>query len=338
VRSRLISLDDPRGWRTALAGVPHAFGHTWDNCHAIALTTGYRTHLFEFEADETRVVCPIAERPVDEHVDIVTPYGFSGFTANGECPRFPEVWRAFVDEQRWVCGYVSVHPLVHRGTLYQPEDACRQVELYLLDLRGSVSAVSSRFDANRARELRAWTKRAEPVVADRDALADFVVAEHEQFFSSRGASEAYRFAEATWRSLLQSESVVAVGAATGGRVVAVTTFGYTTLCGEFLFNVCVPEGRSFSTALLWEGMLALKQRGVPMLNLGGGVRPGDGVAQYKQRFRPTTMWSPALCQVYAPEVYVQMCRQSGADPGERTGYFPAYRRAMPLPTRRAAEG
>jgi len=83
IDQKCISLGSPTEWKDALKGIKHAFAHTWENSHAMRLTTGFNTYLYCFESNHVRIVCPIAEREFEGHVDIVTPYGFSGFVGNG---------------------------------------------------------------------------------------------------------------------------------------------------------------------------------------------------------------------------------------------------------------
>ena len=82
-------------WIAALRDMPHAFGHTWESCHAFALSSGLPTHLYSYASDKARVVVPVAERQHEGAVDVVTPYGASGFAAVGEDPDFPARWQAF---------------------------------------------------------------------------------------------------------------------------------------------------------------------------------------------------------------------------------------------------
>ena len=42
-------------------------------------------------------------------------------------------------------------------------------------------------------------------------------------------------------------------------------------------------------------------------------------------FGPIKLPFRALKQVYNREIYEQLCRRQGADPLDKTGYFPAYR-------------
>ena len=91
--------------------IPHAFGHTWENCYAMSLTTRHRTFLYHFETNGARIICPIAERRYAGQVDIVTPYGFSGFAGVGQSMEFSQAWLRFRARARmgvWVYRLESV--------------------------------------------------------------------------------------------------------------------------------------------------------------------------------------------------------------------------------------
>jgi hypothetical protein len=66
---------------------------------------------------------------------------------------------------------------------------------------------------------------------------------------------------------------------------------------------------------------------VPWLNLGGGMAPGDTLAEFKARFGASALPMRAVKAVYDRAAYVELCRQHGADPDDRNGFFPAYRNA-----------
>jgi hypothetical protein len=120
------------------------------------------------------------------------------------------------------------------------------------------------------------------------------------------------------------DNVVVVGAGTVDKIEAVYIFGRTPYAGDCLFNVAVPEGRHYATLLLWWGVNYLKSKDVPVLNLGGGVREGDSIAQSKEFFGSIKRPFRALKQVYNQEIYERLCLSRGADPTYRTGYFPPY--------------
>jgi len=95
----LIGLDERDRWRSALAGIAHGFGHTWDSCHAFSLTTRLPTYLYLAECPEGRVVCPLIERRFLGEADVATPFGFSGFAGRGHCAGFAEPVRAFASRE-----------------------------------------------------------------------------------------------------------------------------------------------------------------------------------------------------------------------------------------------
>jgi GNAT acetyltransferase-like protein len=324
VSHRLIPLEARDEWTRALDGVPHAFAHSWESCHAMHLSTGHATMLYVFERDGARVVCPIAERVFDGATDVVTPYGFSGFTSSAELPGFPAAWRAFAADRGWVCGYIALHPVLERASLYDPRDAVHRTELYLLDIADE-AAMYARLSENRRRELKAWNTDGAELVTDREPLAAFVLAEHDAFFTARGAGSAYRLGSDTWRALFAAENVVLLGIRLAGRIVAVSIFGVAPGVAEYLFNVSVDDGRRFGAPLIWEGVRRLRARGLAVLDLGGGVQPGDGVARFKQRFGARRVPFTTLRQVYDPERYRALCDGAAVDPADRAGFFPPYR-------------
>jgi hypothetical protein len=287
------------------------------------LTTGFTTYLYCCEADNVRIVCPIAEREFEGHVDIVTPYGFSGFVGNGHCPEFPFHWKQFVEERGYVCSYIALNPIFATDAYFNSKEIYQSNTLYFLDLTRRIEELLSNLDRNRKRELKHFDKTA--FVLDRDALVNFFLETYPEFLQRVQASPAAYFTRETLTSLCSLDNVVIVGAGTADKIEAVYIFGHTRYAGDCLFNVAVPEGRHHATSLLWWGVNYLKSKQIPVLNLGGGTRENDSIAQSKERFGPIKLPFRALKQVYDQEIYEELCRRRGADPADRTGYFPAYR-------------
>lgn len=325
MKQKCISVDSAPEWRLALRGVEHAFAHTWENCYAMRLTTGLSTYLYCLEAGDLRIVCPLSERRFGHHVDIVTPYGFSGFVGNGACSWFSDHWTKYAQEKGYVCGYIGLNPLFEHPTYFGEKEIIRYNEIYVLDLTLSHGELFANLSMNRKRQLKDWDKILPNIVLDESVLTDFLLANYQEFFRERAASMAYSFSEDTMSFLVGLDNVFVVGVRDAGRVEAVTVFAHTPYVGDFLFNVSTPEGRHHSVALLWYGVHYLKARHVPLLNLGGGIRKDDGVAKFKQRFGGQRLSLGCLKQIYEPEVYEQLCRQVNADHTDMTGYFPAYR-------------
>lgn len=326
MRQTCIPLSSPRRWRRALEGVPHAFGHTWENCRAMALTTGFPTYLYTFEDGATRLVCPIAERTSHGHTDLVTPYGFSGFTGTGSAPGFPEHWRRFARARGYVCGYIGLHPMLFDPAHADPADVQVYNTLYVLDLEQSEERLFAGLHENRRRQVRAAARAPRVLVEDRGRLTAFFLEHYAGFFARKNAGAAYTFSRETIARLLAGAHVLLLGAGTpAGRLEAVCVFAYTPYGAEYLFGLSVPGGQPHSAPLVWEGALRLKALGLPWLNLGGGIREGDGVAGFKERFGGRRLPLGALRQVYDPEAFTRLCGLMHVDPALRGGYFPPYR-------------
>ena len=324
-RHTCIPLSAPNEWKRALAGVPHAFGHTWGSCSAMALSTGFPTFLYTYEEGNTRVVCAIAERRIGAAVDIVTPYGFSGFAGNRPSPEFPSRWRAFAAERGYVCGYIGVNPLFYDGSYGDPGEMFPYNSLFILDLTQDESTLFAALATNRKRALGAAARQGWEPLQEPEPLKQFFRERCVAFLRSRGSAEAYEFSQETLASLASLDNVLFLGAGAPDRVEAVSVFAYTPFSAEYLFGLSLPEGQRYSAPLIWDGALRLKALGVPALNLGGGIRPGDGVAEFKARFGGREVSLGALKQVYDDEAFVRLCRAAGQDPSGRSGYFPPYR-------------
>lgn len=321
--TELVPLSAPERWRRVLEHIPHGFAHTQESCHAYSLTTGYETFLFCAEAGGSRVACPIAERPIDGRVDVVTPYGFSGFSGTGPAPDLPERWRAFARARGYVCGYIGLSPLFGHPSFVESADVYPNKHVYVLDLSRSDHELQRALSVNRRRQLRTWNPAAHDL--ERDRLVAFFLEQYPLFMRRRGAGPQYVFAAETLKAICRLPNVFLLGAERNGDLESVSVFAHTPHGGEFLFNASLPGGSQHSTHLLWSAVHRLRQLGVPLLNLGGGVVAEDSLARYKERFGPRKVPLVALKQVYDRPAYERLCRARGRDPGDMSGFFPPYR-------------
>ena len=85
-------------------------------------------------------------------------------------------------------------------------------------------------------------------------------------------------------------------------------FVHTNTIADALFNISLPEGRDAPVPLMWEGALRLQDRSIPVLNMGGGVRQGDSVAQSKHHYGARVLPLRCLKQVYLPDRFAELCR------------------------------
>jgi hypothetical protein len=322
VEDRLIPPSRRQEWEEALEGIPHVFGHAWGGCHALGLAGGGAA-LYVAEDGGTKVACPLIEREIDGRLDVTTPYGFSGLTGTGSWPGFAAGWKRFAAERGYVAGYLAINPLFGDDSYADPETVVVANETFVLDLRSGVEGVWAGLSTNRRRQLRDW--RAEDYEVDADGLAEFFVEHYPEAMARKGAAARHRFPAATLASLCELPNTFLVGARAGDRVESVSLFGHTPHAGDFLLNAALPDRPHHSVPLIWSAVHLLVERGVPWFNLGGGIGPGDSLADFKARFGATPLPMRAVKAVYDRRAYAELCRRHGGDPDDRDGYFPAYR-------------
>ena len=161
-----------------------------------------------------------------------------------------------------------------------------------------------------------------------ESLASFFVEQYPLTMERKGAAQRHRFGRETLSALCELPDTFLVGAAgAAGDLESVSLFGHTPYAGDFLFNAALPGCAHHSVALIWVAVHRLVETAVPWLNLGGGMSPGDSLAEFKARFGARALPMRAVKAVYDPAAYEDLCRRRGADPDDRDGYFPAYRNA-----------
>jgi len=326
VKHRCISLESPSEWKEALKGIKHSFAHTWESCYAMNLTTGYSTYLYCFEKGNVKILCPVAEREYNGYKDIVTPYGFSGFVGNEDYSDFKNYWKEFVEEKNYVCGYISLNPVLQNGSYFSNEDSFSSASLYFIDLKLSLTELFENLDANRRRQLKNYRKIEASFVYDKKILKDFFIDNYYDFLKRINASSENYFSKETLEYICSLENVFMVGVGKNNKTEAVYIFGYTEYVGDCLFNIATIEGREYSPHLLWCGLKFLRSKKIPVMSLGGGSETNDSIDKSKQRFGSYGLPFVNLKQVYNSNVYEKLCNEKGVDSFDRSGYFPVYRK------------
>ncbi|MDQ3630392.1 MAG: hypothetical protein M3417_03770 [Actinomycetota bacterium] len=323
VSERSIPLEARSEWERALEAVPHMFGHTWGSAHAHSLTTGYRSFLYEAREDGARAVCPLVERPADGRRDVATPYGFSGLAGTGPWPSPGNLLTGLARRRRYVCGYITVNPLFGDESHAAPNELSFVNHTYTLDLTQDRETLYHNLSKNRKRQLRAWRPGLHE--SHREPLTAFFLHEYPRFMEGKNAAAYYRFSGETLAAICGLPNVFLLGARAAGRLEAVSVFGYTRHAGDFLFNASLPGGKRHSASLLWSAVQRLIELSVPVLNLGGGLSPGDSLAGFKQRFGARSRPMYVVKKIYDPVAFEALCRRAGRDPEVLDGFFPPYR-------------
>ena len=277
--------------------------------------------LFEYADDRSQAVCPLILRRHGESVDIATPYGIGGFAIGGECKGLPDDFRRFACTQGWICGYLTVHPLSSHP--FAPADGLEPGRtIYVLDLAMAESALLASMHETHRYEIRRADELLRSVVTAPRRVAEALPDLYAETRARVGASDTYRFSQATLSAWISSPGCLALGL--GDPIQAAMICLHTGDVADYFINASTDQGRKYTRILLWAAMRELKRLGIRHFNLGGGVRDGDQLDDFKRRFGARPLAMPVLKQVYHSEQFEALCLQAAAveRPG---GYYPPYR-------------
>ncbi|MGV0959935.1 MAG: hypothetical protein ACOYB1_08865 [Limnohabitans sp.] len=320
-----IPLDSRAEWQQALEGIDHSFAHTWEHCYAMYLTTRLPTYLFYFELNNIRIICPFTERSFNGYIDIVKPYGFSGFVSNGECPEFQYYWNKFIREKEYVCGYLTIDPNCKSNkSLFTGKNELFQYgTTHVLDLKLSIQDLFNNLSAGRKGQLRDWDKINAELIFDRAALEKFFLANYFDFIRRKKAAAYYYFSMESLTFLLSQENIMMVGAQDSRGIVSVNLFTHTNKSADYFLNTSLPDAQHHSASLVWYGVNYFKMKNIEILNLGGGNK---GISDFKKRFGGHEFPLQCLRQIYNKPIYDQLCQLTHVDQHNLVDFFPSYRK------------
>lgn len=321
-RWRVIRLDDRVGWEAALQGIGHGMAHTWDYNAAMADSNRDRTLLWVAETGSGRFVCPLAERGSSPDLDIYTPLGFGGIAGWGDVAEYHMSWADFVARRGYVAGYLGLHPVLAPGSITTSPGALATNTAYLLDLADGEDGLLRRMSESTRRRLRGRASREVEISTDRDRLSTAFLRLYPASMAARGAAPVYELTATTLRQLCQIPAVTLYGAPMADPQ-AVVMLGSSSGGAEYVFGVADASARHLIVSLLWRAMQVCAQQGKEWLNLGGGIRPNDSVAEFKRRLGGRPVPLVDLRHVYDQARFQSLCAEAGVSPDD--AYFPPYR-------------
>lgn len=323
MNQKLIPLGSKKEWKNALLGIKHSYGHTWEHCDAMKLTTGDDTYLYSYEKNDTRIVCPIVEREFVGYKDITKPFGYSGFTGNKFDSGFSENWKTFTQSRGYVAGYLGLHPVFCQSHLFLSSEVKEYNSAFVLDLKPDLDRILANMTRKRRQQFNNWDRVISSFTENKSQLEQFFHDHYDDFLRRKHAKSFYFFSSETISGLFDMENSFAVGATESGKLVAATYFAYTKYMGNALYHLSLPGSEHYSAPLLWYGARKLKSLGIPAVNYGGGF---SGIAKFKKRFGAKRYPLKAIKQIYRKDVYRYLCSKVNEAPNDMDGFFPGYRK------------
>jgi hypothetical protein len=272
------------------------------------------TLRIRFAGGESLVPLIVREVAADEALDAVSPYGYPGGLVSGEPPG-----AGGVDWSR--TGLVSIFGRERLGASPWLADPARKGRVHLHDpakpreLRGRLA------EQVRANERDGWAVETLPgpesPPPDRAAFA----AAYEQTMHRAGAAERYFFVPSYFDAVLSFERSWLLVARRDGEIGAAAIAAVSDGLLHYFLGGTADSARSaspFKNVVV--GMLDLADELGCALNLGGGIRPGDGLDEFKRGFANAELGFFTHDVVCDPAAYAELT-------GDRDGggFFPAYR-------------
>jgi hypothetical protein len=293
--------------------------HSWH--YAMGLSTlGIEPRLAVIDSGGERLLLSFYERPWKGRFDIATVLGLSGAWLSGSTGAPFQTFKAFAKTTGWVAGYIQLAPSIEVSHYPDGDRVISTNDLFLLDLgRGDLRQYAS---AIIRRKIARAERGGAILIDDAALLATHLRLLYPATIARTGAGPIYDFpvdALTTWAC---DPDVRTYGALVDGSIEAISMFRLVRKEAEYQLNACTEKGRGLAAWLIWKAAARLTTEGVQRLNLGGGIRRGDGLADFKAKFGGTRCELRALCQVYDPDAYADLCRRSGCS---GTSYFPGYR-------------
>ena len=327
---RLIPLSQPQSWLDALQGLDYSFGHRPEYAQAAASVTGLETCLWVHEEDRGRAACVLSLRPGAKGPDLVTPLGFAGFALQGQPQGLSEEWTRFWQARGATAAFLQLSPFQSAEQWRVRLDGLQSWlgparECWCWDLRPEPAELMAAMSSKHRQLLHKWQRESQGLCWDAEEVLPHFCRFYADFLREHPVAAVYGYGERELRILLAAPGAMLVGArAASGEIEAAMLYLHANGRAESFLSASTEVGRQHSRGLYWGGALRLRELGVHTLNLGGGIRPGDGLSEFKQRLGANLSPTLALRQVFDADRFRAACQSAGV-PVEGSGYFPPWR-------------
>jgi hypothetical protein len=240
----------------------------------------------------------------------------SGATIVGSADDVLKVWEDYAVGRGWIAGYVQLAPSADGAPPSTSAEAANSV--FLIDVPDwSIDRCSRTI----RRKIASLDTDAITLVDDRGVLATALARLYPESIAFTASS--VRFSQETLTRWVMSPFSLPLGAAIDGEIEAVHIGFVHGRSAEWNIAATSSASRSVGTLLYIWAIPRLREKGVMQLNLGGGARRGDGIADVKQWLGGREVPLYAIKQIYNQQKYQELCAQVA---GPESGFFPAYRR------------
>jgi hypothetical protein len=276
------------------------------------------THTLRISAADGAIAIPVIVRgiPGSELRDAISPYGYPGATVEGELRPGPA-------EVEWAdTGLVSVFLRERLGAEPCMDGATERSVVQVAD--PSADRKSRMSDRQQIRRNERDGYRIEripgPEVGDAERRAYGEI--YDQTMNRLEAEDRYRYGDDYWRHVLSSDRawLFLVEAPDSGYAAGAVAALSDGILHYYLSGTADAHLRASPAKNLIAGVIDFAQELGVAMNLGGGVRPGDSLEEFKRGFANAELPFHTHEIVCDPAAYKQL--SAGR---EASGFFPLYR-------------
>ena len=266
---------------------------------------------------------PFLVRPLaGGRCDITSAYGFGGPFGAARAG-WREAFRAACAERGVVSEFVRFHPVRGNQALAGGDLALTLVqEMVVLDVEGDDDELVRRMVPQARNKLRKALRAGLAAEPSRD-LERFQRM-YTEAMHAVGARDSYLFGLDYFEALDRlGDGLLMLDA---GQAAALFLSGAGAM--HYFLAASTADGRRNAAAnlVIYEAMRRARDGGLSVLDLGGGLRDGDALHDFKQSFGPGRAPYYIGSAVHDDGAYRELAEQAGV--GADDDYFPAYRRPV----------
>lgn len=323
----VIKSEDKLLWNEKLRDYPHTSYHTWEYCNALSYSIEERILLFVGHVANQKLVCTFAVREkLVGYSDIFTPYGYGGLytESKGESHKLRDLWISFLLKFEFTTSYLMLHPCVTFDASWA-KVLFNHTNVYLLDLARSTDDLWKNLGKGHKSEIKKFQNNSSvTIVSDKVQIKKAFASIYRETMLRVQASKTYDFTEETLDLFVDSESSLILGATVNGEIKTLVLFLIGGGIAEYFISASSDMENNCTKLLIWEAVKILQSKGVLKLHLGGGVKTGDALDDFKRRFGAIQLPLHVNKEIIDTSKYNHLCKTFEIDKKHSEDYFPPY--------------
>jgi hypothetical protein len=314
-------ISEKNAWNNALSGIDVSVYFTWEYLSILQLNYSSRIYLLKIYNDQGGLITFFTKRTKDQKsFDIYSPYAMDGVHIWGTSDKVIAEFINYLAKDNIATYYLANHP---GYKFIQNDNFTSYRSLYTLNLTLDSLLLWNNLDPNHRYEINKFSKQQHQIVTDKLLIKEPFLNLYHETFERVKANNSYNFSNEFLSELIDSDITYACGAFINGNIECVIILLIKNNWAEYYINASSLAGRNATRALIWNAILHLKENGIRLLNLGGGIIENDSLDQFKKKFGGEKKKMNLFRGIASPDGFNRLCKEYNVSV-ESTNYFPPY--------------